>query len=110
MKSSKQSGKSAKVKRAKESLPVAYSQQRKATRQEIDQEADVGIKQIYENNPAANENEKLMLELNFEDEYKIRRVITSTDSKNKISGCLFCFIGLIVMGFGIFLCDRGAKS
>jgi hypothetical protein len=51
-----------------------------------------------------------MFDVNFESDYKVRRVITSTESKNKISGCLFGVIGLIVLGFGIFLCNRGANS
>jgi len=51
-----------------------------------------------------------MFEMNFETDYKVRRVMSSAESKNKISGCLFGFIGLIVLGFGIFLCNRGANS
>lgn len=51
-----------------------------------------------------------MFEVNFENDKGVKRVMNSTESKNRISGCLFGFIGLIVLGFGIFLCNRGAHS
>lgn len=51
-----------------------------------------------------------MFEINFENDRKVKRVINSAESKNRISGCLFGFLGLIVLGFGIFLCEKGANS
>ena len=107
---SSRSSKKQQVKRAKHAYPATFAHQRRGTGQPVDNEASNVLPPLDDNTPPEHDHEKLMLELNFEDEYKVRRVMSSTDSKNKISGCLFCFIGLIVLGFGIFLCERGANS
>ena len=38
------------------------------------------------------------------------RYMDSLESKQKISGCMFGFIGTIVLGFGIFLIHKGTTS
>lgn len=42
--------------------------------------------------------------------YKDARVLNSLDEKNQIGGCLFFFIGSVVLGFAIFLIKSGVNS
>ena len=37
-------------------------------------------------------------------------LIDQYDTENKISGCLFGYVGLIVMGFAIYLINQGKNS
>lgn len=41
---------------------------------------------------------------------RANRYLDSVESKQKISGCLFAFLGSIVFAFSVFLMHRGATS
>ena len=51
-----------------------------------------------------------MGDVSMDQKLKRKAVMSSSESKNTTSGCLFLFVGLIVLGFAIFLIKLGVNS
>ena len=58
--------------------------------------------------PPVQHKDSIHFDEDIEEEVSRYKLDHVTD--NKISGCLFGYIGFIVLGFGIFLIKRGKTS